>query len=227
MKVKKKNNDCLKKIFVRKLGIQKWEYIYRNMNFFTEIRNANTVDEIWLVEHYPIFTIGQTEYINQKKNINCYNNIPVMPSNRGGKITYHGPGQQIVYFLINLKRMNLNIRNFINLIETIVINTLNFFSIQSISSTIHPGIYIKKKKICSFGLRIKKNCTLHGLSLNVKMDLRPFNNIEPCGLKNIKMTQISDFFSDITIQNVQNVLISELSKLIDRKIVLLNHWNYK
>ncbi|WP_367679157.1 lipoyl(octanoyl) transferase LipB [Buchnera aphidicola] len=207
------------KMLIRKLGMQKWSFIFNKMNHFTNQRNSSTYDEIWLTEHEPIFTIGQTRNMHQQSNaIFLHKNIPVRYSNRGGKITYHGPGQQLIYFLIDLKRCQLSIFNLIEKIKKIIIRTLKFFFIHSIAGIKHPGIYIEDKKISSFGLKIQRGCSLHGCSLNVKMDLTPFNYIYPCGIRNIKMTQISDFIFNISMNQVQNVLIKEISNIFMSKI---------
>nr|WP_261978192.1 lipoyl(octanoyl) transferase LipB [Buchnera aphidicola] len=173
------------------------------MTYFTNFRNENTLDEIWFVEHYPIYTQGQFEYNSLKKNIN---NIPILYTNRGGKITYHGPGQQVVYLLLNLKRLKINIRQLLSIINNVVLNTLYYFSIIG-NTGIIPGIYVEKKKICSIGLRIKKYFTLHGFSLNIKMNLEPFKYIHPCGDSTIIMTHMYDINKHISLEIVRKILI--------------------
>lgn len=206
-------------IFLRNLGIEHWLTTFNKMNNFIISRNPCTYDEIWFVEHYPIFTQGQS---NEQKNLIVSNDIPVVQTNRGGQITYHGPGQQILYFLIDLKRRKMNIRQLINIMEQTVIETLNNFSIQAYTKKKMPGVYINEKKICSLGLRIKKGFTLHGLALNVNMNLTPFNYIHPCGDKNMKMTQIKDFNSNVKLKDVRFILIKELSKFLEISIINSN-----
>lgn len=179
---------------------------------FTKKRKKNTPDEIWLVEHNSVFTIGKS---GTKNDIIINGNIPVIQSNRGGKVTYHGPGQQLMYVLLDLKRNKINIKKLINILENTVINTLLELKIKSKNKKKFPGIYVKKKKICSIGLRIQKNCSLHGLALNVNMDLSPFKYINPCGMNNIKMTQIKDFIPTIKIKDIQSILINNFFKLIN------------
>jgi len=208
-------------IFFRNLGIEDWLITVEKMNNFTISRNVYTFDEIWFVEHYPIFTQGQ---LNQKKeNIIFPNNIPLVNTDRGGQITYHGPGQQILYFLIDLKRRKISVRQLIDIMQKTVIETLNTFSIKAYTKKKSPGVYINKKKICSLGLRIKKGATLHGLALNVDMNLKPFNYIHPCGDVNIKMTQIKDFYSNVQFKDIQMILIEKLSILLEVFIINHNH----
>ncbi|KAF0685395.1 putative lipoyltransferase 2, mitochondrial, partial [Aphis craccivora] len=176
-----------------------WIKIVSEMNSFTDTRNSFTFDEIWFVEHYPIFT--------------------QVTSNRGGQITYHGPGQQILYFLIDLKRRKINIRELMDIMHILIIDTLNYFSIKSNIKKKAPGVYVKNKKICSLGLRIKKGCTLHGLSLNVDMDLTPFDYIYPCGDIYMKMTQIKEFNSFLTLKDIRIILIKKLAQLFNVKII--------
>jgi len=205
-------------IFFRNLGIENWLKTVNNMNIFTNLRNFNTFDEIWFVEHYPIFTQGQLKI---KENINFIGDIPIVKTNRGGQITYHGPGQQILYFLIDLKRRKISIRQLIDIMQKIVIETLNDFSLDAYSKKKSPGVYINEKKICSLGLRVKKGSTLHGLALNVDMNLKPFNYIHPCGDINIKMTQIKDFDLNIKLKDIRIILIKKLSKFL--KVIMINN----
>lgn len=207
-------------IFFKNIGLMDWIKIVSEMNSFTDTRNSFTFDEIWFVEHYPIFTQGllKQNYSIISKN-NFINNIPIVTSNRGGQITYHGPGQQILYFLIDLKRRKINIRELMDIMHILIIDTLNYFSIKSNIKKKAPGVYVKNKKICSLGLRIKKGCTLHGLSLNVDMDLTPFDYIYPCGDIYMKMTQIKEFNSFLTLKDIRIILIKKLAQLFNVKII--------
>lgn len=201
-----------KNIIIKNLGLNHWSYTYKKMKKFTQTRNDETLDEIWLVEHYPIYTNGIRKTNN---NIHEINNIPVLLSDRGGKITYHAPGQQIVYTLINLKKRNLNIVKLINIIKNIILQTLSYFSILAITNKQFPGIYVKNKKICSFALKIYNGCSYHGFALNVNMNLKPFKNIYPCGNKNIKMTQMKNYQKDIKLDDVKKILIKKIIKNFD------------
>ncbi|CAL4322178.1 Octanoyltransferase [Buchnera aphidicola (Protaphis terricola)] len=207
-------------IFFKNIGLVNWERSYNNMHFFTKYRNTCTPDELWFVEHYPIFTQGilKNYCLITSKN-NFINHIPVVTTDRGGQITYHGPGQQILYFLIDLKRRKINIRKLIDIMHTLIIETLSYFSIKSSIKKNSPGVYVNNKKICSLGLRVKNGCTLHGLSLNVNMDLTPFNYIYPCGNIYIKMTQIKEFNSNLELSELRIILIKKLSELLNVKII--------
>ncbi|MCJ7462327.1 MAG: lipoyl(octanoyl) transferase LipB [Candidatus Baumannia cicadellinicola] len=160
------------------------------MQRFTERRKANTIDEIWLVQHPPVFTQGnasESEYL-----LLIPGDIPVVQSDRGGKITYHGPGQQVMYVMLDLRRRNLLVRDLITILEKTVITTLYKFAITTAySKKDAPGVYVGDDKICSIGLRIRKGCSLHGLALNIAMDLSPFLLINPCGEVGLRMTQLS------------------------------------
>ncbi|QIE01986.1 lipoyl(octanoyl) transferase LipB [Buchnera aphidicola] len=208
-------------IFFRNLGIQNYLEVVQKMNYFTVSRNIYTFDEIWLVEHYSIFTQGA---LTKKNHILKLSNIPIVNTDRGGKITYHGPGQQILYFLIDLIRRKMSIRQLINIMHNVIIATLNYFSIPAYTNKDMPGVYVHKKKICSLGLRIKKGSTLHGLALNINMNLKPFEYIHPCGDINIKMTQIQEFNKNITIKHVQDILITKLAKYLE---VCMINYQYK
>jgi len=190
------------------------------MHFFTKMRDSYTFDEIWFLEHYPIFTQGLLKKSNLiTSNNNVLQNIPIITTDRGGQITYHGPGQQILYFLIDLKRRKITVRDFINIMHDLIIETLDVFFISSHIKKKYPGVYVGKKKICSVGLRIKQGFTLHGLSLNVDMDLTPFKYIHPCGNINMKMTQIKEFNSFITLKDVRFILIEKLSQLLNVSMI--------
>ncbi|XBC38412.1 MAG: lipoyl(octanoyl) transferase LipB [Buchnera aphidicola (Floraphis choui)] len=195
-------------IKIRNLGFRHIKPISNHMENFTIMRNRFVLDEIWLVQHYPIFTIGVSE---KKHTWSIPKHIPIIFSNRGGKITYHGPGQLVVYFLLDLIRRKINISQLVLLIEKIVLSTLKCFSIRAYTMKKFPGIYVNNKKICSFGLRIKKGCSFHGMALNIDMDLSPFDYINPCG-NNIKMTQIIDINPNINFRIIQLVLVNNIKK---------------
>ncbi len=189
----------LKKMKIKHLGLQPYNRILSKMQSFTQKRTTESNDEIWILQHPKIFTMGKT---SKKYNIITLSDIPIIQSDRGGEITFHGPGQLIVYFMLDLRRMQLSVRKFIHVLEQIVITTLLNFNIYSNTINSAPGVYINNKKICSIGLKIYKNYSLHGFSLNIKMDLTPFKYINPCGYKNLKMTQMSNLIPEITINDV-------------------------
>ncbi|WP_075431884.1 lipoyl(octanoyl) transferase LipB [Buchnera aphidicola] len=196
-------------IIIRDLGLCSWLEVSENMNHFTKHRKDGTFDELWLVEHYPVYTHGLSE---KKIKLKYIQEIPVFFSNRGGKITYHGPGQLVIYILLNLKRNHIKFRNFIHIIEKIIIQVLLFFSITAHIKKDQPGVYINNQKICSLGFRIIKGCSLHGASLNINMDLTPFKYINPCGRKDIIMTQVCHHNKHVTINIVKEVLIKIFCK---------------
>lgn len=194
---------------IRNLGLRHIKVISNYMKYFTITRNKFTLDEIWLVQHYPTFTFGISE---KKCRWFIPKNIPILFSNRGGKTTYHGPGQLVVYFLLDLVRRKMKISQLILLMQKIILSTLQCFSIHACVSKKFPGIYVNDKKICSFGLRIKKGCSLYGMALNIDMNLSPFDYINPCG-NNIKMTQVIDIKPSLSFRTVQSVLINNIKNI--------------
>jgi len=162
---------------------------------FTLQRDANTPDEIWIAEHPAVYTFGlnvKTEHLLQETS------IPIVKSDRGGQITYHGLGQLIVYPLLDIQRLQLNVRELVTILEHAMINALAQYGIKAYSKANAPGVYVEDKKIGSIGLRVKKNCCYHGLSLNNQMDLSPFNSINTCGFQDLEVTQLQDLGIHIT-----------------------------
>ncbi|MXP67556.1 lipoyl(octanoyl) transferase LipB [Pantoea sp. Aalb] len=203
-------NNNNNNIFIRKLGQRDWHSVYKAMHLFTDKRNDNTVDEIWMVEHYSIFTQGKAGKVEHLLNTG---NIPVVQSDRGGQVTYHGLGQQVMYMLIDIKRRKMSVRELITLMEQTIIATLADYSICSYSKVNAPGVYVDEKKICSLGLRISKGCSFHGLALNIAMELSPFLRINPCGYVGMRMIQLKDFYPDIQLNDVQPHLIQHFTRL--------------
>jgi lipoyl(octanoyl) transferase len=180
---------------IKQLGIQPYENVWHEMQQFTQNRTLRTEDEIWLVEHFPVFTLGLN---GRREHLLNVGNIPVVQTDRGGQVTYHGQGQAIVYILLDLKRLNLNSQQIVSYLENAMIQTLADLQISAIAKADARGVYVENKKIGSIGLRIKKNGCYHGLSLNNNMDLTPFKLINPCGYANLEMTQVADF--SVTIE---------------------------
>ncbi|WP_367680707.1 lipoyl(octanoyl) transferase LipB [Candidatus Fukatsuia anoeciicola] len=200
-----------RQIILRQLALKPYMLVCQAMHNFTEYRTHNTLDEIWLVQHPPVFTqgkAGKAEHLLMPPK-----EIPIIQSDRGGQVTYHGPGQQVIYVMLDLKRLKISVRQLVTAIENTVIQTLDNFGIISYSCPYAPGVYVLKsnpQKICSLGLRIRKGCSLHGFALNVKMDLEPFLHINPCGHANMKMTQISALTNKvITFKKIQMILIDK------------------
>lgn len=199
-------------LVIRKLGLQDYLTTLEAMQDFTTQRTAESIDEVWFLEHPPVFSQGQAGKAEHLLNTG---NIAVIQSNRGGQVTYHGPGQLVVYFLIDIHRKNIAVRKLVNILETLIISTLKQYHINAIARKDAPGVYINDEKICSLGLRIRKGCSFHGLALNVDMDLSPFTRINPCGYQGMKMTQLSHFCDTVTIQKFTEQLIPNLMNLLD------------
>jgi len=186
-------------IDVKYLGITPYESTWNKMKVFTSNRSASTQDEIWITEHEAIYTVGLNRK-DFKKPLRT--NIAVLPVDRGGKITYHGRGQLIIYPLIDLERYQLTIRSFVTLIEKSILSFLSRRDIKANAKIEAPGVYIENKKIASLGLRIKNHASYHGLSMNIDMDLSPFEAIDPCGFKNLQMTQLKTFTNDVSVEAI-------------------------
>ena len=198
-------------LIVRQLGLQPWAPVSLAMHQFTERRSDDTPDEIWLVEHHPVFTQGQA---GKTEHLLVPGDIPVMQSDRGGQVTYHGPGQQVMYVLVNLKRRKLGVRQLVSCIEQTVVDTLAALGISAAARADAPGVYVDGKKICSLGLRIRQGCSFHGLALNVAMDLAPFLRINPCGYAGLEMTQVSDWRAGTTTADLRPLLVENFARLL-------------
>jgi lipoyl(octanoyl) transferase len=173
---------------VRRLGLQPYEPVFRQMRDFTLARTPETPDELWLLEHPPVFTQGQA---GKSEHLLAPGDIPVVQSDRGGQVTYHGPGQLVGYVLVDLQRRGYGIRSLVTRIEQAMVECLAGYGIAAAARADAPGVYVDGRKIGSLGLRVRKGCSYHGLSLNVAMDLAPFDRINPCGFRGLAMTQVS------------------------------------
>ncbi|NIG62587.1 MAG: lipoyl(octanoyl) transferase LipB [Serratia symbiotica] len=210
------------KLILRQLGLLHYELVLQAMHTFTESRTTTTLDELWLVEHEPVFTQGQA---GKAEHLLMQGDIPVIQSDRGGQVTYHGPGQQVMYVMVDLKRSNVSVRQLIRVIEDTVINTLAHFCIVSCAHKDAPGVYVGEQKICSLGLRIRKGSSFHGLALNVAMDLSPFERINPCGSPGMQMIQVSALSPHVGIEDVHPILVQEFIYLLGYQTVELRNWN--
>lgn len=199
-------------ILIRQLGRQPYEPVSQAMHTFTDTRDETTPDEIWLVEHDPVFTQGQA---GKAEHVLVPGDIPVIQSDRGGQVTYHGPGQQVMYVLLNLRRRKLGVRELVTVLEQTVVNTLAEIGIEAYPRADAPGVYVEGKKICSLGLRIRKGCSFHGLALNIDMDLSPFLRINPCGYAGLEMTQVKNLRKEISLKDIQPRLVSQLIALLN------------
>ena len=171
------------------LGATRYVDTFSRMRTFTADRSPTTLDEIWLTEHQPVFTQGQA---GKPEHVLAPGDIPIVQSDRGGQVTYHGPGQIVGYLLFDLRRMNLGVRDLVTGIERAIVDVLAGYGIQGQPRADAPGVYVDGRKIASLGLRVRRGCSYHGLSLNVSMDLEPFQRINPCGLTGMEVTQLAD-----------------------------------
>jgi lipoyl(octanoyl) transferase len=184
------NQPGLKLVY---LGLEPYETTWQQMRAFTDGRGPDTPDELWLVQHHPVFTQGQA---GKAEHLLDPGDISVVQTDRGGQVTYHGPGQLVVYPLLDLRRLELGVRDLVTLLEQAVVGFLGQWGIVSAARPDAPGVYVDGKKIASLGLRVRRGCCFHGLSLNVNMDLSPFLRINPCGYNGLQMTQLADLISE-------------------------------
>ncbi len=183
--------------------------ILLKMQDFTRLRTEDTVDEIWLLEHEPVFTLGRNGKMEHVLNPG---DIPVIPGDRGGQVTYHGPGQLIAYLLLDVKRMDMGVRELVMNIEQSVIDLLAKRGIEAAGDRDAPGVYVAGKKIAALGLRVSRGRTYHGLSLNVDMDLEPFQRINPCGYEGLEVTRCADLGMGESVMEVAGELCGELAR---------------
>lgn len=174
---------------------------------FTDDRSEATLDEAWVVEHPPVFTLGQA---GKRIHIIQDTDIPIVESDRGGQVTYHGPGQLVIYLLIDLRRKQVGVRDLVSGIENSIIELLKSWRIEGRARKEAPGVYINNKKIAALGLRVRRGCSFHGLSLNVAMDLSPYSAINPCGYEGLEVTQLADFDVNESVSSVAQRLLNEI-----------------
>lgn len=203
---------CSDALIIRDLGLVDYTSTWQRMQQFTDQRDDNTIDEIWLLEHPPVFTQGQA---GKAEHLLFPGDIPVVQVDRGGQVTYHGPGQLVAYVLLNIKRRNLGVRQLVNLIEQSIIATLAQNDVEAYAKADAPGVYVDEKKVASLGLRVRKGCTFHGLALNVDMDLSPFSRINPCGYAGMQMVQSKDLGGPVSIQQAKQQLSAQLINLLN------------
>ncbi len=190
-------------VVVRQLGHQPYEPVFEAMKRFTDERDQHTQDEIWLVEHDAVFTQGQA---GKAEHILIPGDIPVVQVDRGGQVTYHGPGQQVIYLLLNIKRRKLGVRHLVTAMEESVVGLLAKYGVKAYPKPDAPGVYVDEKKVCSLGLRIRNGCSFHGLALNVSMDLSPFQRINPCGYAGMEMIDTARLNGPNTLETAGNEL---------------------
>ena len=209
------NNAVLGELVkVKHLGQQDYSPVWQQMKLYTHNRTEQSSDELWLLQHNQVYTQGQA---GKPEHVLNPGNIQIVQSDRGGQVTYHGPGQLIIYCLTDLQRKQINIRQFVCILENAVIELLDQYGINAVGDRDAPGVYVNKSKICSVGLRVRHGRAYHGLSLNVAMDLEPFTRINPCGYAGMQVVQLQDFVKNITIDEVILQLLPILIKKIGYK----------
>ncbi len=196
------------RVIVRDLGRTEYEPVFRAMREFTAGRGEDTPDELWFTEHAPVFTQGQA---GKAWHVLAAGDIPVVQTDRGGQITYHGPGQVVGYLLFDLRRMGLSVRELVSGIETAVIGVLAGYGIDAAARPDAPGVYVDGAKIAALGLRVRRHCSYHGLSFNVDMDLEPFGRINPCGMAGLEVTQLRDLCGEADADAVKSRLLTAMT----------------
>ncbi len=182
---------------IKYLGRSNYQQTWQQMKAFTNTRSDDSADQIWITEHDPVFTQG----LNGKpEHLLNTGDIPVIQVDRGGQVTYHGPGQLVIYCLLNISRLGFGVRALVTHIENAIIAFLASYGVEAVARADAPGVYVDDAKIAALGLRIRKGCCYHGLSLNLEMDLSPFSRINPCGFENLAVTQLSDFNVDVSLK---------------------------
>jgi lipoyl(octanoyl) transferase len=193
---------------VRDLGRQAYEPVWRAMQRFTDARDDSTPDELWLVEHDPVFTLGQA---GKPEHVLVPGDIPVLHVDRGGQVTYHGPGQVVAYPLLDLKRLKLGVRAYVERIEQAVIDTLADWNIEAARRAGAPGVYVNGAKVAALGIRVRRGCSFHGLAFNIAMDLEPFQRINPCGYEGLQVTSMLDLGGPSSLEAVKPQLLEHLA----------------
>lgn len=196
------------------LGEVDYQNTWQKMQDFTDARQADTADELWFLQHAPVYTLGKN---GKHEHVLNPADIPVINSDRGGQVTYHGPGQIVVYTLLDLNRLKIGVRQLVTVLEQSIIDLLADYGVASNARCDAPGVYVNDAKIAALGLRVRRGCSFHGLALNVDMDLEPFARINPCGYEGLEVTQLKNFIADIEIRDVTD----------DLQQILLKNLNYE
>jgi lipoyl(octanoyl) transferase len=199
---------ALRPSIVRDLGRMAYEPVWRAMQAFTDAREADSDDEVWLVEHDPVFTLGQA---GKPEHVLMPGDIPVLHVDRGGQVTYHGPGQLVAYPLLDLKRLKVGVREYVHRIEQAVIDTLGDWNIGAARRDGAPGVYVDGAKVAALGIRVRRGCTFHGLAFNIAMDLEPFRRINPCGYAGLQVTSMLDLGGPSSLEAVKPQLLGHLA----------------
>lgn len=197
-------------------GLQAYLPVWHKMQAFTANRTPETPDEIWILQHESVFTLGRN---GRMEHVLASGDIPVIPIDRGGQVTYHGPGQLIVYLLLDLRRKSLGIRQVVETIEQAIIAFLAEHQVLALGDRKAPGVYVDGKKIAALGLRVSKSCTYHGLSLNVAMDTEPFTRINPCGYAGLQVTQCQELGIRLSVMEVASEVATQLARQLDYNLL--------
>lgn len=196
---------------LRRLELQDYKKVWHDMQTFTLKRDKKTADEIWIAEHPAVYTLGLN---GKKEHLLNIEDIPVIETDRGGQVTYHGPGQLVVYLLLDIERLNIGVRKIVTLLEQAMVDTLSQYGIKAIAKPDAPGVYVDGKKIGSVGLRVKRGCCYHGLSLNNDMDLSPFNHINTCGFPSLEVTRLADLNVNIKTYELAVPVVHQILQAI-------------
>ncbi len=196
-------------LVIKRLGLVEYEPTWRDMQTFTDRRDAQTADEIWLLQHPPVYTLGLN---GNPEHLLAPADIPVIDIDRGGQVTYHGPGQLVVYPMIDLRRQSLGVRELVSALEQSVIDLAANHGIDAQARADAPGVYVAGRKLASLGLRIRRGCSYHGLAFNIDMDLEPFSRINPCGFEDLEVTQLKDLGGPADLELVATELEQYLLK---------------
>lgn len=201
-------------LLIRDLGLRPYEEVWQAMRDFTEKRDAGTPSELWLLEHPPVFTQGQA---GRPEHVLAPGDIPVVQTDRGGQVTYHGPGQLVIYLLVRLRDTGLGVRGLVSALEQSVIDLLADHQLLAEARRDAPGVYVEGRKLASLGLRVRHGCTYHGLALNVDMDLEPFARINPCGLIGMQVTQLRDLGLTLDSAAAARALVPRIAGAINHR----------
>lgn len=193
------------------LGRRPYQPVWQAMSAYTDTRGPDSPDQLWLVEHDPVFTQGQA---GKAEHVLAAGDIPVVQVDRGGQVTYHGPGQLVAYPLLDLRRLKIGVRDLVNGLEQAVIDTLAAWNIAAARRDGAPGVYVDGRKIMALGLRVRRGCSFHGLAFNVAMDLAPYARINPCGFAGLQITQVSELGGPATLTAVAAELVPQLTRVL-------------
>jgi len=198
-------------LIIRHLGQVDYETAWHDMQNFTQLRDANTPDELWFLEHPPVFTLGRN---GSQEHLHSSGKIPVLQVDRGGQVTYHGPGQLVVYTLLNIKRRQLGVQSLVRKLEQAVIDLCADYGADAQRREKAPGVYVDGRKLAALGLRVRKGCSFHGLSLNIDMDMAPFSMIDPCGYKDLEVTQLRNLGIGASTKTLTDQFQKHLERLL-------------